>query len=235
MLKKLLLILLVLPLASQAQRSIKWQGLQLNQLDRQGRKQGEWLFFDKQGNVLMQCHFRNDAVNSPRVFFQQGDTSLIRFEPRDSVENFIYYYQHQPLAGAFVSSGEGMRIELERIPEGFGEADIAELRRQYAIKIQPVYMFAKQQLVEYFSAAYAKSNTIPNWSHTFVLTINASGKVTNVEWEKKGELWPENVEREVFEMFYAMGRWQPFFDTWQTKEIKLTMSLGADFESITAR
>lgn len=96
-------------------------------------------------------------------------------------------------------------------------------------------MFGMQPLVDYFSAAYYKANTIPNWNHNFVVTIDASGRVTNVEWEKKDELWTDNVEREVFGMFYNMGRWQPFFDTWQTKEIKLTMSLGADLHTITAR
>ncbi|ULQ52525.1 hypothetical protein [Flavihumibacter fluvii] len=228
-------MLLLMPMSLVAQRSIKWKGLHLNNLDKQGRKQGEWLFFDKQGNVLMECSFQNDEVSGPRVFFNKGDTSLIRFQPKDSLEHFIYYYKGQPLNGVFVSSTNKFRIELEKIPEGFNNADIAELKRQYAIKIEPVYMFATQALVEYFSAAYYKSNTIPNWNHNFVITINASGKVTNVEWEKKDELWSANIEHEVFEMFYGMGRWQPFFDTWQTKEIKITMSLGADLEAITAR
>lgn len=235
MVRKLLLLIFLLPLGLMAQKAIKWNGVQLNKLDKQGRKQGDWLFFDKQGNVLMQCAFRNDIVDGPRVFFKGGDTSLIRFQPEDSLEHFIYYFKGQSLAGAFVTNDSKFRIELEKIPVGFTDTDIADLKMLYACKIEPVYMFATQPLVEYFSAAYYKSNTIPNWNHNFVVTINASGKVTNVEWEKKGELWTANVEHEVFEMFYSMGRWQPFFDTWQTKEIKITMSLGADFQSITAR
>lgn len=235
MLKKLLFLLLFLPMGLLAQRSIHWKGLQLNKLDKQGHKQGDWLFFDKAGKVLMQCNFQDDAVAGPRVFFHNGDTSLIRFQPADSLEHFMYYFKGQPLAGVFVTAGDNFRIELEKIPEGFSAADIADLKRMYAIKIEPVYMFATQQLVEYFSAAYYKSNTIPNWNHNFVITINASGKVTNVEWEKKDELWTANLENEVFDMFYSMGRWQPFFDTWQTREIKITMSLGADLQSITAR
>jgi hypothetical protein len=235
MLRKLLLALLLLPMGLYAQHSIKWKGMQLNNLDKQGRKQGEWLFFDKQGNVLMQCSFQDDAVASPRIFFDHGDTSLVRFQPEDSLEHFIYYYKGQPLGGVFVNNPDKFRIELEKIPEGFNSEDIAALKRQYAIKIEPVYMFATQALVEYFSAAYYKSNTIPNWNHNFVITINASGKVTNVEWEEKEELWTANAEREVFDMFYSMGRWQPFFDTWQAREIKITMSLGADFQSISAR
>lgn len=235
MLKKLLFVLLFLPLGLVAQRSIKWKGIQVNSLDRQGRKQGEWLFFDKQGNVLMKSSFRDDIIAGPRVFYLNGDTSLVRFQPVDSLEHFIYYFNGRPLAGVFVTNAGKFRIELEQIPEGFTSETIADLKKWYAVKIEPVYMFATQPLVEYFSAAYYKSNTIPNWNHNFVITINASGKVTNVEWEKKGELWTANVEREVFEMIYSMGRWQPFFDTWQTREITITMSLGADFQSISAR
>lgn len=235
MFRNLILAILLMPLGLMAQRTIKWQGLQLNELDKQGRKQGEWLFFDKKGKALMHCQFRNDRVISPRVFFNNGDTVLVRLEPTDSLEHFIYYYKGQQLSGAFVNSGEQFRIELDHIPQGFSKEDITELKRWYAIKIDPVYMFGMQPLVDYFSAAYYKSNTIPNWNHNFVVTINASGKVTNVEWEGKDELWTDNVEREVFGMFYNMGRWQPFFDTWQTKEIKLTMSLGADLNTITAR
>jgi hypothetical protein len=233
--KRLILLLLLLPLGLLAQRAIKWQGMQLNVLDKQGRKQGEWLFFDKQGAVLMKCNFRNDEVNGARVFFREGDTSLIRFQPQDSLEHFIYYFNGQALAGVFVTTPGKFRIELERMPEGFDAQAIADLKKQYALKIEPVYMFATQPLIEYFSAAYYKSGTIPYWNHNFVVTINASGKVTNVEWEQKDELWTANVEQEVFDMFYSMGRWQPFFDTWQTKEIKITMSLGADLQAITAR
>lgn len=235
MLKKLLLIFLLFPIGLLAQRSIKWKGMQLNNLDNQGRKQGDWLFFDKEGNVLMQCIFKDDLVAGPRIFFENGDTCLIRFQPVDTMEHFVYYFKGQPLGGVFVNSADRFRIELENIPEGFDSVDIAALKRQYVTKIEPVFMFARQGLVEYFSAAYYKSNTIPNWNHNFVITINASGKVTNVEWEQKEELWTANAEREVFDIFYSMGRWQPFFDTWQTKEIKITMSLGADFQSTTAR
>jgi hypothetical protein len=235
MFRFILLLILSLPLGLMAQRTIKWKGVQLNELDKQGRKQGEWLFFDKQGNVLMQCNFKNDIVSGPRVFFNNGDTMLLRFQPTDSIEHFIYYYHNQPIGGVFAFGGDQFRIELDHMPEGFSATDISELKKWYAVKIDPVYMFGTQRLVEYFSAAYYKSNTIPNWNHNFVITINASGKVTNVEWEQKDELWTDNVEREVFNMIYSMGRWQPFFDTWQTKEIKLTMSLGADLQTITAR
>lgn len=224
-----------MPLGLMAQRTIKWNGMQLNQLDKQGQKQGDWLFFDKAGNVLMQCQFKNDELASPRVFFNHGDTSLVRFQPKDSLEHFIYYFKGQPLCGVFVSTPDKFRIELEKIPEGFNAAEIETLKSMYAVKIEPVYMFATKELAAYFSAAYYKSNSIPNWNHNFVVTINASGKVTNVEWEKKDELWTANLENDVFDMFYSMGRWQPFFDTWQTRDIKITMSLGADLQTITAR
>ena len=235
MFRILLLILLAFPASLVAQRTIKWQGVQLNAIDKQGRKQGEWLFFDKKGNALMQCFYQNDRVQGPRVFFNNGDTVLLRLEPTDGREPFIYYYKDQPINGVFVHSGEDFKIELDHIPAGFGKEELAELKRWYAVKIQPVYMFGTERLADYFSAAYYKSSAIPNWHHNFVLTINASGKVTNVEWENKEELWTDKLEREVFDMFYSMGRWQPFFDTWQTQEIKVTMSLGADLKAITAR
>ncbi|KIC94531.1 hypothetical protein [Flavihumibacter solisilvae] len=235
MLRALLFILLAIPALVNAQRTITWNGMQVNALDKHGRKQGEWLFFDKQGNVQMQCRFQADKVEGPRVFYNGGDTVLVRFQPVDSLEHFIYYYKNQPVNGVFVQQGDNFRIEVDHIPAGFTDEDLRELKNWYAVKIDPVYMFATQPLIEYFSAAYYKSSTIPNMNHNFVITINASGKVTNVEWGEKDELWTANMERELFGMIYSMGRWQPFFDTWQTKEIKLTMSLGADLSSITAR
>ncbi len=235
MLRVILFILLIIPVSIQAQRTIKWNGLHLNAIDKQGRKQGEWLFFDKKGNAVMQCSFNNDMVSGPRVFFNNGDTILVRLERKNDREPFIYYYKNQQINGVFAHKGDDFNIELDHIPAGFSEADIRELKRWYAVKIEPVYMFGVERLADYFSAAYYKSNAIPNWHHNFVLTINASGKVTNVEWEEKDELWTANLEREVFDMFYSMGRWQPFFDTWQTQEIKITMSLGADLKAITAR
>jgi hypothetical protein len=56
-----------------------------------------------------------------------------------------------------------------------------------------------------------------------------------VECPSRDEIWTENVENEVYGMFYNMGRWQPFFDTWETRDIKITMSLGADLQTITSR
>lgn len=232
---RILFLLLFSPLAMQAQRTIKWNGLQLNAVDKQGRKQGDWLFFDKKGNVLMQCQFRNDKVVGPRVFFNEGDTVLVRLTPTDSLEHFIYYFNNEPVNGVFVQNDQSFRIELDHLPIGFGKEELAELKRWYAVKIDPVYMFGTQNLIDYFSAAYYKSNTIPNWNHTFVVTINASGKVTHVECPTRDEIWTENVENEVYGMFYNMGRWQPFFDTWETRDIKVTMSLGADLHSISSR
>lgn len=218
-----------------AQRTIKWNGVHLNEVDKQGRKQGEWLFFDKQGNVLMNCSFRNDKVEGPMVFFDKGDTVLVRLKDADSLEHFIYYHRGEPISGAFVNNDGKFRIELDHLPANFTENDLATLKKWYAIKIEPVYMFGMQSMVEYFASAYAKSNTIANWNHNFVITINASGRVTNVEMEDRDKVLSDVMEREVYEMFYSMGRWQPFFDTWQTREIKLTMSLGADLQTITAR
>ncbi|GAO45069.1 hypothetical protein [Flavihumibacter petaseus] len=234
MLKKLFLLVLLLPLGLLAQKTIAWKGMQLNALDKQGRKQGEWLFFDSTGTVRMQCAFHNDQPTGPRVFYNSaGDTTLLRFSPEDSSEHFIYYYHGQPISGLFSWVNDKFRIELDRLPEGFSDGDLKDLKTCYTTKIDPLYMFGRARLQEYFSAAYYKSNTIPNWNHNFVLTINASGKVTNVEWADKEDI-PAN-ERELFDIFYSMGRWQPFFDTWDAKEIKLTMSLGADLQPITAR
>ena len=235
MLRRFLFLLLFFPLGLQAQKTIKWNGLQLNAIDKKGRKQGDWLFFDKKGNALMQCQFQNDKVVGPRVFFNEGDTVLVRLTPTDSLEHFIYYVRGEKLSGAFVQNEDRFRIELDHLPEGFGSAELAELKRWYAVKIEPVYMFATQNLIDYFSAAYYKANAIPNWNHTFVVTINASGKVTHVECPSRDEIWTENVENEVYGMFYNMGRWQPFFDTWETRDIKITMSLGADLQTITSR
>ena len=115
MLKRLLLVFLLLPIGLLAQRSIKWKGMQLNNLDNQGRKQGDWLFFDKEGNVLMQCNFKDDTVAGPRIFFENGDTCLIRFQPVDSTELFVYFYKGHPLSGVFVNSADKFRIELENL------------------------------------------------------------------------------------------------------------------------
>ncbi len=237
MLRKLFFLLLLFPAVLQAQRTISWKGRQLNALDRQGRKQGDWLFFGRNGQVRMQCRFENDQPAGALTYYtDSGDTALLRFPSEAGREPFIYYYKGAPINGVFAYRDESCQIELDHIPDGFSQEDLRQLKEWYALKLEPVYMFGLQALRDYFSAAYYKSNTIPNWNHNFVLTINASGKVTNVEWAEEGQgISSAGSEREIFEMFYSMGRWQPFFDTWNTKEIKLTMSLGADLQPITAR
>src|SRR5688572_11712147 len=83
--------MIVFFLNSTAQSTVDFHGLQINKLDKRKMKQGDWVFFERTGLPVMSCVFRDDRCISPLAFYENGDTSFVKFLQRDSIEQFILY------------------------------------------------------------------------------------------------------------------------------------------------
>jgi hypothetical protein len=207
-----------------AQSDIKVGKLKINHLDKQKRKQGEWIFFDTLGNIRMSCVYENDRCNSPVIFYENTDTAFIRFPIKDSIEVFCLYKNGKRYLGNFVHTSDSTsNIELDPDPAPTEEV-IAAVRKYQEVVITPTYFFTQKKLNDFTSAAFTGSRFVFNKSLRILLTISSSGLVTNVEFPKDKDQLSGEEERELYRIYSTMPRWQPLF--YQNKARATKVLLG---------
>lgn len=194
-----------------AQSDIKVGKVKTNRVDKQKRKQGEWIFFDRQGNIRMSCVFENDKCISSTIFYENTDTAFIKFPVKDSIEVFCLYKNGKRYLGNFVHTSDSTsNIELDPDPEPTEEV-VAEVKKYQKVLIEPTYFFAQQKLIDFTSAAFIGSRFVFNKPLHILLTISSSGFVTNVEFPKDKYQLSGEEERELYRIYSTMPRWQPLF------------------------
>ena len=102
---------------AKAQPDIKINNTKINNLDRHRRKQGDWLFFDKSGNIRLRCVFKNDSCVSPLIFYENSDTVFIKLPVKDAVESFVLYKNKKKYFGDFIHTSDTTSvIEIDAEP-----------------------------------------------------------------------------------------------------------------------
>lgn len=210
-----------------AQSDIKVGAHKANHIDRQKRKQGEWLFFDNEGNIRMTCVFENDKCVSPIIFYENTDTIFIKYPMNDSIEVFSVHTNGKRYLGNFVHTSDSTsNIEVD--PEPVPSDDVIAIIKKYQnVLIEPNYFFTQQKLKDYASAAFSGSRFIFNKPLHVVLTISGSGLVTNVELPKDKNSLSADEETELFRIYSKMPRWQPLFYRNTTRPMKMIITNNA--------
>lgn len=208
-----------------AQSEIKVYDKKINRLDKKNRKQGEWLFFNPEGFAIFSCTYKNDNRISPIVFYENSDTAFVKFEKKDSIQDFIAYYYKKKYYGAYVyTSDSSYRIELEddNIPPA---KLISHIKKYENISCMPLYYFAQQKLIDFTSAGLTGLDVNFNKPVSVILTISGSGIVTGVEFPKN--YFSDKEERELYWMYSTMPRWQPYFNNNKTGAIKIKLGVNS--------
>lgn len=197
--------------ALKAQSDIKVNNLKINHLDKEKRKQGDWIFFDKLGNVRLSCIFQDDSCVSPIIFYENSDTAFVRFQITDSIEPFILYKNEKKYFGSFINTSDSTsRIEIE--PDStLNDNIILDIKKYRNLEIEPIYFFSQKKMVDYISASFISSNFIFNKPLNILLTISKSGLIANVEFPRDKNSLSGDEERELHWIYSTMPRWQPFF------------------------
>lgn len=208
-----------------AQSEIKVYNQKINKLDKENKKQGEWLFFNPAGFAIISCTYKDDRCISPVLFYENSDTAFIKFEKKDSVQDFIAYYKKKTFYGVYVyTSDSTYRIELE--DDTIPPAELIRHIKKYEnISYLPVYYFAQQKLIDFTSAGLTALEVSFNKPISVILTINASGLVTGVEFPKN--YFSDKEERELYWMYATMPRWQPYFNSNKTETIKIKLGINS--------
>lgn len=206
------LLLVTVPfILVQAQSDISVYGQKINHLDRKKRKQGEWIFFDRQGFVRMSCSFKDDICVSPQFFYENSDTAFVRFPLRGLVEDFILFEKGVRYVGSFVHSAGTATIAEVDSDTTLNDSLIRKIKKYQDIVIEPSYLFGQRKLRDYISASFTSANLVINKPLNILLTVNGSGNVTKVEFPDGETYLSGNEEREVYWIYSTMPRWQPMF------------------------
>lgn len=227
---RLLLVLLMLNVFSfwaTAQSYIKVSNLKINYVDKQKRKQGEWLFFDQQGNIKMSCFFKDDVCASPQVFYENKDTSFVLLKTSDTTNAFVLFKNQQKYYGNFIKTSDStstIEVDAETLTDTV--VLVAIKKYQYMV-IAPVYFFAQQKMKDYMSASFTSSEFIFNKPLQVLLTISSAGFVTKVEFPLGNNNLTGDEERELHWIYSRMPRWQPYFYRNSTKEVKVLLANNA--------
>lgn len=207
----LLCSFLFLAQSAHTQSAITVNKVKINRLDKQKRKQGDWIFFDRQGNIQLSCRYENNQISGPVCWYENTDTAFIRFPRTENRETFIVYENSRSYTGDFIyTSDSTYQIELD--PDStISPAVISKIKKYWNSRVAPVYYFAQKKLVDVVSMGFNSIKYNFNKPVYLLVCINDAGLVTDIEFPKDiNRLTPEE-ERELYTAFISMPRWQPAF------------------------
>jgi hypothetical protein len=210
--------------SSIGQNFITVKGLKVNAIDKKKRKQGEWLFFDRAGDLRISCTYRDNEIISPVLFYENNDTAFIRFPLKDDTEDFIFYENNKAYTGSIIHTSDSTSaIELD--PDStLNNQIISKIKKYKSLILDPLYHFGKQRMIDYIAAAFTGSNFTFNKPLHILVTISSSGFVTEVEFPADKNNLSGDEQRELYIIYSNMPRWQPFFVNNKAVSVKVMLS-----------
>lgn len=203
----LLATLIFFSTTASAQSSIKIQGKKLNAINKQNRKQGNWMFFNDDKSKALSCTYASDTIISPIVYYINNDTAFIRFPIKDNAESFICFHNKQAFHGSFKhDSDDSISVHTE------GSTDTALLAKINSFKnykLNPLFDFGRQNIVEFVKVQGEMAGISFDKTVTARFTITQAGKVKDINLT--ATTISADLEREIYLIYTNMPRWQPMF------------------------
>ncbi|RYG02132.1 MAG: hypothetical protein EOO02_11225 [Chitinophagaceae bacterium] len=215
------------------QKAVQFKGIDINSIDKKKKKQGVWVYFDKAGDPVMSCIYKNDNQVGPIVFYNNGDTAFLRFPQKDSIETFMVFGAKHRYYGNFVHGANGsVRTEVES--ETDVDKDALKIIADYKyIELNPVYYFGQKKINEFVSAHLTGSGVILNKQIEVYLTINSSGYVKDVQFADSNSFLSPTEQNELEWIFSTMPRWQPCFKANEAVESKVKFTTKSSIIDLT--
>jgi hypothetical protein len=216
-----------------AQSTIKAYGIKINLIDKKQQKQGDWIFFDSDGNISVSCSYKNDRVEGPVIYYKNTDTAFIRLKVDARKEVFSFYNQRQVYNGEIVYPTDSTHAIIMHTVEYDGYI-LDSIKAMVDFSLSPVYNFAQRKLIDHISAGFNSSNYVFNKPIYVVLSINSSGKITDVVFPKEMNNLSSSEEKELHWIYSTMPRWQPYFFRNETRAIKIGLVNNHSLSIITS-
>lgn len=202
---------------AQGQQYVKIAGHKTNYLDKEDKKQGDWIFFNSDATIALTCHYRNDTIISPITFYKNKNIAFIRYPEVSGKTLFEAFINTKKILG------------YQQNDSLFFENDLTAGERQYAqhylhYQLSPVYLFAQSDFSEEFAMRSIKQQIFSSQDVAITLDLNAAGKVTKVIFPPNNNTTTYNNQKELEELILAMPRWQPMFSNKNAIQSNITIT-----------
>ena len=208
---KLTILLLLLGFITHGQPFIKVKGYKINYIDKEDRKQGEWLFFNQDGEIKVSCTYENDVPVSPVVIYENNDTAMVWLPAVGDHDPFVLYFGDERFTGSIVNLTDS--TYLEELPFDSIQHPKAYARYLYYrdFTLPPDFYFAQKKLIDALALEYASSNFRFNKPVYALVKLNSTGLVTDVTFPRNKNSFSAFEESELQWIFVKLKRWQPLF------------------------
>lgn len=208
---KLTILLLLLGFITQGQPFIKVKGYKINYIDKEDRKQGEWLFFNQDGEIKVSCTYENDVPVSPVVIYENNDTAMVWLPSVGDHDPFVLYAGSERFTGSIVNLTDSTYLEELTFDSTQYPKAYSRYLRYRDFTLPPVFYFAQKKLIDELATEYAQSTLRFNKQVFAIVSINSSGLVTDVQFPKEQNSLTAFEESELQWIFINLKRWQPLF------------------------
>lgn len=196
----------------------------INLIDKKGRKQGDWIFFDSTGSVLLSCRFENDKLSGPVCWYENNDTVFLRFPAKDNRETFVLVEKGHQFVGDFIlQKDSSWQTELDP-DSSLNETVLNKIKYYRTKKTKPLFYFGDKKLADYVSMAFNSSRFHFNKPIYVLISVDESGKVKDVTFPPDINRLSHDEERDLYTIFIGMPRWQPVFDQNRVVPVKIMLS-----------
>ena len=208
---KLTIFLLLLGFITHGQPFIKVKGYKINHINKEGQKQGEWLFFNGDGEIKVSCTYENDVPVSPVVIYENNDTAMVWLPSVGDHDPFVLYSNAERFTGSIVNLTDSTYLEELTFDSTEHPKAYARYLRYRDYILPPVFYFSQKKLIDELAVEYAQSTLRFNKPVFAIVSINSSGLVTDVKFPKEQNNISAFEESELQWIYVNLKRWQPLF------------------------
>lgn len=220
----LIVFLCLAAISADAQSDIRIGKAKANHVDKQKKKQGDWIFFDEDGNIAISCIYKNDEIIGPIVYYRNTDTVFVRYAVAGGLEPFDVHLNGKVYRGSYTTEKDSV-VEAELEAADAPTQEVARIAREYRFwQLSPQYHFRQKPLADYMSAAFSSSRFVFNKNIYVLLTLTASGFIKSVSFPPEKNTLSADEETELHRIYAGMPRWQPLF--YGNKTLPVTLAIG---------
>jgi hypothetical protein len=193
----------------------------INLIDAKGMKQGTWVFYAQDGSEKMTCTYKNDRIDGVRVFIIDSVTTLHRAPLVNKVESFELHRGDVVEKGVFDFNKKTIVFANGRT------AETIDSNVKFLMGVPPLYGFGERNAIDAIETRVDSLRRIAKSNKAVIdLSIDKNGIVlsTSVKLTKPHK----KLEVALQGIYSSMGRWQPAFDTWETKPYKKKIIITFD-------
>jgi len=185
-----------------AQSEIKYEGETINQLDKDGNKQGIWKLFDKDKGIRIVMRMENDAFASNIDYYR--NEQLIVSQDKTDPGKYNFYMDAKPVPVKIIVEND-KRVVVQANGKALDEKSQEAFFS--VLEVKTMY-YGGEMVLRRFLANASNGDWDRSGSIQLKWDINKNGAVENIKVLKSDN---EAFNEKAIQIIQKMPRWQPGF------------------------